>query len=166
MVQRWSGGGGGSGGAGAGGVNVAPNGGPGTQLFNGGIYAGGGGGGYGLNTPGGSGQAGGGSPNAGPGAPNSGSGGGAVGSSLDGGGGGGAGGVIEKLNQSLEYNKLYVIEVGGGGGGTAGPGGSGIVVIRYPNTYAKATVTGDPIFEDRDGYYWYTFTGSGTISFN
>lgn len=42
-------------------------------------------------------------------------------------------------------------------------GGSGVVIIRYPNTYPTATVTGSPIYTNTGGYHIYKFTGSGTI---
>jgi len=42
-------------------------------------------------------------------------------------------------------------------------GGSGIVILKYSNQLPQATVTGDPIFENKEGFYWYTFTGSGSF---
>jgi hypothetical protein len=65
-----------------------------------------------------------------------------------------------------------VVNTGGGGGagerfGTAssGSGGSGIVMIRYPNTFSQATTTtGAPAFLDSGGYYTYTWTSSGSIA--
>jgi hypothetical protein len=45
-------------------------------------------------------------------------------------------------------------------------GGSGIVIIRYANTYADATATtGSPTFTNTGGYKIYKFTASGTITF-
>ena len=66
-----------------------------------------------------------------------------------------------------------VVNTGGGGGagerfGTAssGSGGSGIVIIQYPNTFSQATTTtGSPAFLDSGGYYTYTWTSSGSITF-
>lgn len=59
---------------------------------------------------------------------------------------------------------------GGGGGQTEGnigsPGGSGLVVIRYPTTFPEATVTGSPTLTISSGYYYYAFTSSGTLSFS
>jgi hypothetical protein len=50
-----------------------------------------------------------------------------------------------------------------GGGGT---GGSGIVIISYPNTYNDAaSTTGSPTFSNSGGNKIYKFTGSGSITF-
>jgi hypothetical protein len=67
----------------------------------------------------------------------------------------------------------------GGGGGASGwgavndevnrpglNGGSGIVIIRHPDTYSQATVTGAPTVTTAGGYVVYQFTGSGTISWS
>ena len=57
----------------------------------------------------------------------------------------------------------------GGGGGFAsagGAGGSGIVVIRYSNTYDQASssyLSGTYSYANTGGYHTYTFTGSGSI---
>ena len=60
---------------------------------------------------------------------------------------------------------------GGGGGGQAGAGqfgqgGSGIAIIKYPNTYANATVTGSPNVIYANSSIIYRFWQSGTIIFN
>lgn len=56
---------------------------------------------------------------------------------------------------------------GGGGGGTriGGNGGSGIVMVRYPNSYPNAVTTGSPTLTNSGGYKIYTFNASGTIKF-
>ena len=65
---------------------------------------------------------------------------------------------------------------GGGGGGTGnidgsilangGAGGSGIVILRYPQiNAAPALVTGAPQVSYSDGYQIYTWTSSGSIIF-
>jgi hypothetical protein len=57
---------------------------------------------------------------------------------------------------------------GGGGSGqlSAGAGGSGIVVIRYPSYLAQATsTTGSPTYYQAVGYNVYVFNSSGTITF-
>jgi hypothetical protein len=59
---------------------------------------------------------------------------------------------------------------GGGGGGAnkinGATGGSGIVIIRYPDTFAAATsTTGSPTVTVTGGYRIYTWTGSGSITF-
>lgn len=61
---------------------------------------------------------------------------------------------------------------GGGGGGKrtqtnlGGTGGSGVVIIRYVDTYANAvSTTGSPTFTSTGGYKTYTFTSNGSITF-
>jgi hypothetical protein len=56
---------------------------------------------------------------------------------------------------------------GGGGGSVAGQkGGSGIVIIRYADTYDAATATtGSPTITVAGGYRVYKWTGSGSITF-
>jgi hypothetical protein len=61
---------------------------------------------------------------------------------------------------------------GGGAGGSggspgyaSGSGGSGIVIISHLNTYPTATVTGSPTVQDISGNTVYTFTGTGSITF-
>jgi hypothetical protein len=60
---------------------------------------------------------------------------------------------------------------GGGGGGCAqvgdgGAGGSGIVIIRYADTFSAATsTTGSPTVTVAGGYRVYKWTGSGSITF-
>jgi hypothetical protein len=67
---------------------------------------------------------------------------------------------------------------GGGGGGCAqyyapysqfgasGAGGSGIVVIRYPDSYSlAASTTGSPTITTAGGYRIYQWTGNGSITF-
>jgi hypothetical protein len=50
--------------------------------------------------------------------------------------------------------------------GTGGAGGSGIVIIRYPISYKlAASTTGTPTQTTANGYYIYTFTASGSITF-
>jgi hypothetical protein len=48
----------------------------------------------------------------------------------------------------------------------SGNGGSGIVIIRYPDIYAAATsTTGSPTITVAGGYRVYTWTSSGSITF-
>jgi hypothetical protein len=62
---------------------------------------------------------------------------------------------------------------GGGGGGTrvsnpqkGANGGSGVVIIRYPDSNPAATATtGSPTVTVTGGYRIYNFTGSGSITF-
>jgi hypothetical protein len=59
----------------------------------------------------------------------------------------------------------------GGGGGSrngsvaSGSGGSGVVIIRYPDAFANASsTTGSPTLTTTGGYKIYTFNASGTIT--
>lgn len=58
---------------------------------------------------------------------------------------------------------------GGGAGGQydgSSNGGSGIVVIRFPDTYSVAqATTGSPTYTQTGGYHIYKFTTSGSITF-
>jgi hypothetical protein len=66
------------------------------------------------------------------------------------------------------------VNTGGGGGGGGGltshntssgaPGSSGVVVLRYSDTFPVATVTGSPTVTVSGGFRTYVFTGSGTIN--
>jgi hypothetical protein len=54
---------------------------------------------------------------------------------------------------------------GGDQGGDAGNGGSGIVIIRYPDTFpAAAATTGSPTVTVTGGYRIYKWTTVGTWS--
>jgi hypothetical protein len=54
----------------------------------------------------------------------------------------------------------------GNGANCFSAGGSGIVILRYPNTYADAaSTTGSPVLTNTGGYKIYKFTGSGSITF-
>jgi hypothetical protein len=81
-------------------------------------------------------------------------------------GGGGAGGSNSLAPVAGSAN------TGGGGGGigavgSTGPaGGSGIVIVRYADSYtAAASTTGSPAVVVTGGYRYYTFTGNGSITF-
>lgn len=95
--------------------------------------------------------------------------------------GGGAGGLGTGRANSITGSSVTYAK-GGGFDGLAGQantgnggaiqhnyigegitGGSGVVVVRYPNTYSTATVTGSPTYTNTGGYHVYKFTGSGTI---
>lgn len=106
------------------------------------IYAGGGGGGS-RTTPGTGGAGGGGAGSA--------SGGGAVGTSGTANTGGGGGGAANDFNNA-------------GQTGTGGTGGSGIVIIRYSDTYPVATAP-NAAYTLSGGYRIYKFTTSGLITF-
>lgn len=78
-----------------------------------------------------------------------------------GGGGTGAGGA----------SSAGTANTGGGGGGDGGggnsyTGGSGIVIIRYADTFpAATTTTGSPAITTAGGYRVYKWTSSGSITF-
>ena len=75
----------------------------------------------------------------------------------------------------------YLVVAGGGGGGAGAggggggngrsaangsAGGSGIVIIRYADTYVAATsTTGSPTITTAGGYRVYQWTSSGLITF-
>jgi hypothetical protein len=99
-----------------------------------------------------------------------GGGGGYTGSGSTSTGGAGGGGNGGNLNTSPATAGTVNTGGGGGGGGYTGypaqAGGSGIVIIRYPNTYALATsTTGSPTITVAGGYNIYTWTSSGSITF-
>ncbi len=160
----YSGGGGGAGGAGASG-NGQANGGVGYQssITGANFYWGGGGGGAGHSITGGNGGAGGG-------------GGGAVGVTSGGAGlnngQAGGGGAINSWANTPGGNAGA--NTGGGGGGGShynannkgGDGGSGIVVIRYPDNYIDSVTTGTVAYTHVNGFKIYTWTSSGSINFS
>jgi len=99
-------------------------------------------------------------------------------------GGGGGGGNSSYTGFGLSYGGGYgaaynyraasnaTANTGGGGGGgggesgTAGSrGGSGVVILRYSDTYAPATTIGPVTYTVTGGFRIYIFTGSGTITF-
>lgn len=45
------------------------------------------------------------------------------------------------------------------------PGGSGIVILRYADSYAVAASASGSTYTQTGGYHIYTFTGSGSITF-
>lgn len=137
--------------------------------------AGGGGGGAGAGGSGGNGGSGSASSITGSSVTRAGGGGGgaragqAVGTGGSGGGGGGS-------NAGTATSGGANTGGGGGGGGclectftsdttySGGNGGSGVVVIRYADTFKDAaSTTGSPSYSNAGGYKVYTFTGSGSI---
>jgi len=139
-----AGGGGGASNVGsAGTINTGGSGGGGTASSISGssvTYAGGGGGGRGSNN---------------------------VGSAGTGGSGGGGNGGSQSSGSNATTN------TGGGGGGAAGggtyvggSGGSGIVIIRYADSFSAASATtGSPTITVAGGYRVYQWTSSGSITF-
>jgi hypothetical protein len=58
------------------------------------------------------------------------------------------------------------VNTGSGGGSASGAGGSGIVIIRYADTFAEASsTTGSPTVTVTGGYRIYQWTGSGSVTF-
>ena len=81
--------------------------------------------------------------------------------------GGGGSGVAGGLGAS---GSSATVNTGGGGGagrrGNGGDGGSGVVIIRYLDSFkAPTSTTGSPTATISGGYRYYTFTGTGTITF-
>ena len=90
---------------------------------------------------------------------------GTYGNGVAGGLGGGGGAGVPWSTGTLNAT----INTGGGGGGQpsnpTGLGGSGIVILRWPESYFAANgVTGSPITSNVAGYRIYAFTGSGTLN--
>ena len=82
---------------------------------------------------------------------------------------GGSGGGANGVGTSGTTAPSATANTGGGGGGSnaiGGAGGSGIVIIRYADSFrAASATTGSPTVTETGGYRIYTFTGSGSITF-
>jgi len=79
-------------------------------------------------------------------------------------GGGGVGTYITSGGDGLANTG------GGGGGGSSGisggAGAAGIVILSYPDSYpAAASTTGSPTITTANGFRYYAFTSSGSITF-
>lgn len=90
--------------------------------------------------------------------------------------GGGAGGTGNTGGGARTAGSAASAFTGGGGGGggggntgtaqAGGNGAAGVVIIRYPDSYAAATyTTGAPTITVTGGYRIYTWTASGSITF-
>ena len=78
------------------------------------------------------------------------------------------GGLITGTFNPLTDQKPTIVEylvVAGGGTDVGGSGGSGIVIIRYPNTFSDAISVSNGTKTTANGCTIYTFTSSGTITF-
>jgi hypothetical protein len=87
-----------------------------------------------------------------------------------GGAGGGGGGGNNASATTKLVGQSGGANTGGGAGGSrdanGGTGGSGIVVIRYADSYPlAAATTGSPTVTTAGGYRVYQFNSSGTITF-
>jgi len=93
-----------------------------------------------------------------------------------GGPGGGGNGAYANVPGPQTIGASGTANTGGGGGGGAGSGnapgvggsgGSGLLIIRYPTSWAAATVTGNTPTPAQPGYNVYRWnSGPGTITFN
>ena len=80
--------------------------------------------------------------------------------------------IGSKITYSSGISVDYLVVAGGGGGGyydsitpLGGNGGSGVVIMRYPESYAAASATtGSLTITVAGGYRTYKFTGSGSIT--
>ena len=99
-------------------------------------------------------------------------GGGGVGSTAGGTGGQGGGGAGARNNATPPT--AGTVNTGGGAGGAGNDGagvgsesgGSGVVILRYADTFDLASATtGSPTINTSGGYRFYTFTASGSITF-
>jgi hypothetical protein len=83
--------------------------------------------------------------------------------------GGAGGGGNSGQSDSVVTGTAGTPNTGGGGGGSretqSGAGGSGVVIIRYPDYFADATTTGNPNVITSGGYLIYRFWQSGSIIF-
>ena len=88
--------------------------------------------------------------------------------------GGSGGGGNAGLAGGSNVGTAGTANTGGGGGGSSfngvnvngGDGGSGIVILRYPDSFTAATsTTGSPTITVAGGYRIYKFTQSGSITF-
>jgi len=88
-------------------------------------------------------------------------------------GGSGIGGDGSNLNGAAaavggsgSINGLLNSGSGGGGayGFTSGNGGSGVCILRHPNTIPQKTTTGSPTITTSSGYIIYIWTGTGSIT--
>lgn len=94
-------------------------------------------------------------------------GGGSSSSAAAGSGGGGVGSTV-----GVGGNGTANTGSGGGGsitsGGAGGSGGNGVIILRYPNTYANITTIGAGLtyaWSSNNGFKYYTFTaGTGTVT--
>ena len=79
--------------------------------------------------------------------------------------GGGLGGQACWISDGPNTNCHNGSTIGSPGANTGYGNYSGVVIIRISNQFQTPTTTGSPTFTNSGGYFWYTFTGSGSITF-
>ena len=94
-----------------------------------------------------------------------GGGGGSNGTAGAGGSGGGGAGAVSGATATAGSANTGGGGGGRGSGGAPNTGGSGIVIIRYGNSYPDAYTTGSPTYLNSGGFKSYKFTGTGSIIF-
>lgn len=79
--------------------------------------------------------------------------------------GGGIGGSACVISDGPNTRCYHGSTTGTPAANTGYGGYSGVVIIRVSNAFPQPASTGSPTIVNSGGWYWFTFTGSGTITF-